>query len=32
MLRSTFAVKLLLLIAVLASLAIFAGDLPWGPG
>jgi hypothetical protein len=32
MLRSTFTVKLLMVIAVLAALAVFAGDLPWGPG
>ena len=32
MLRSAFALRLLLLMAVLAAIAAVAGGLPWGPG
>lgn len=31
MLRSTLALRLALVLAVLAALAMFAGDMPWGP-
>jgi hypothetical protein len=31
MLRSAFAIRLLLIVAVLAALAAVAGELPWGP-
>ena len=32
MLRSTLAIRLLVIIAVLAAIASVAGGLPWGPG
>lgn len=31
MLRSSFAIKLALIIVVLAVVAAVAGDFPWGP-
>jgi hypothetical protein len=31
MLRTTFAIRLALILAVFAALAIFAGGAPWGP-
>jgi hypothetical protein len=31
MLRSTLALRLALILAALAALALVAGDLPWGP-
>jgi hypothetical protein len=31
MLRSTFALRLVLILAAFAALAIFAGGAPWGP-
>jgi hypothetical protein len=32
MLRTTFALRLALILAALAALAIVAGGAPWGPG
>ncbi len=32
MLRSSFAIKLFLILALLAALAAVAGEFPWGPG
>ena len=31
MLRSTLALRLVLILAALAALAIFVGESPWGP-
>jgi hypothetical protein len=31
MLRMTFALRLALILAALAALAIIAGEMPWGP-
>jgi hypothetical protein len=31
MLRSSFALRLALILAVLGALALIAGELPWGP-
>ena len=31
MLRSSLSLRLALIVAALAALAIFAGGLPWGP-
>jgi len=30
-LRSSFALKLFMILALLAVLAVVAGDMPWGP-
>lgn len=32
MLRTSFALKLVMLLALLSVLAAVAGDFPWGPG
>ena len=32
MLRSSFAIRLALILAALAALALIAGEMPWGPG
>jgi hypothetical protein len=32
MVRSTLLLRVALIIAVLAAIAMVAGDLPWGPG
>ena len=32
MLRSSLAIRLALILALLGGLAVFAGGFPWGPG